>query len=106
MGSVYEYFPNKESIFAALLLRWNEQRWQSFLEARDEGHEDTLEATIRATIRARIRAARINPALNRALRRGLPPKITDRQARDMHEVFLDVSRAALDRSRAASATRH
>jgi AcrR family transcriptional regulator len=27
VGSVYEYFPNKESIFAALTLRFNEERW-------------------------------------------------------------------------------
>jgi AcrR family transcriptional regulator len=29
IGSVFEYFPNKESIFAALMLRWNEERWLS-----------------------------------------------------------------------------
>jgi hypothetical protein len=27
----------KEAIFASLFLRWNEQRWQVFLNARDDG---------------------------------------------------------------------
>ena len=33
IGSVYEYFPNKEAIFAAVMLRWNEQRSRIMLGA-------------------------------------------------------------------------
>ena len=101
IGSVYEYFPNKEAVFASLLLRWNEQRWQAFLDARnDEVDEEgaiSLEGAIRATVRARIEAARINPRLNDALRRELPPKITDDQARQMHDVFLETTLETLER---------
>jgi AcrR family transcriptional regulator len=101
VGSVYEYFPNKEAIFASLVLRWNEQRWQAFLDARNDGtYEEAavgLEGAIRATVRARIEAARINPKLNDALRRVLPPKITDDQARQMHDVFLEATVDTLKR---------
>ena len=66
VGSVYEYFPNKEAIFASLLLRWNEERWRVFTETLGNGVGDNLEQTIRNTIRARIQATRIDPALNTA----------------------------------------
>ena len=45
----------------------------------------------------RIEAARINPKLNDALRRELPPKITDDQARQMHDVFLEATVDTLKR---------
>ena len=54
VGSVYEYFPNKEAIFASLQLRWNEQRWQVFQEARGTGEPESLEDAIRGTVRARM----------------------------------------------------
>ncbi len=68
IGSVYEYFPNKESVFAALTLRWNEQRWevvqalQGALQpsalAEDQRAEDEsgVAARIRVVVRARIAA--------------------------------------------------
>ncbi len=95
IGSVYEYFPNKEAIFASLLLRWNEQRWQVFVEARGEDEPASLEDSIRQTIRARLQAARLDPALNTALRRELPLKITQHQAREKHDEFLEVGVSAL-----------
>jgi len=95
VGSVYEYFPKKEAIFASLLLRWNEERWKVFSDARNNNDVDGLESSIRNTVRARILATRINPALNTALRRELPASVTEEQARQIHDEFLETAVATL-----------
>ena len=53
IGSVYEYFPNKESIFAALMLRFNGERWAALRANQIEEETICLAAAVRATVRAR-----------------------------------------------------
>ena len=67
VGTLYEYFPNKDSVFAALQRRWNEQRWALFEDARKIKPNDDLETVLRKTIHARIEATKLNPQLNSAL---------------------------------------
>lgn len=107
IGSVYEYFPNKESIFAALVLRWNEQRWevvqslqgelQASALAEDPGAEGEpgLAARVRAVVHARIAATRLNPQLNTALNREVPNHVTEQQDKRIYDEFIRVSVAAL-----------
>jgi AcrR family transcriptional regulator len=95
IGSVYEYFPNKESIFAALTLRWNEQRWAVFQTDRVAEFEPDLEGVIRGTVRARIAATRLNPRLNTALNLEVPHHVTQDQAKTLHDEFLEVTVATL-----------
>lgn len=90
IGSIYEYFPNKESIFAALMLRWNEERWEVLSAFQDE-EVVGLEASVRATVRARIAATLLNPRLNSALNLEVPHHVTADQAKAMFEEFLRLS---------------
>jgi AcrR family transcriptional regulator len=96
IGSIYEYFPNKESIFAALMLRWNEERWVALSAVRGEDEEPGLEALVRQTVRARIAATLLNPKLNSALNLEVPHHITAVQAKEMFGEFLRVSVEKLD----------
>ena len=92
IGSIYEYFPNKEAIFAALMLRWNEERWvvlSAFLEKEEE--TAGLEASVRATVRARIAATLLNPELNTALNLEMPHHITAEPGKVMFEEFQRIS---------------
>ena len=90
IGSIYEYFPNKESIFAALMLRWNEERWE-VLSAFQDDEVLGLEASVRASVRARIAATLLNPRLNSALSLEVPHHVTADQGKAMFEVFLRLS---------------
>lgn len=99
IGSVYEYFPNKASIFAALILRWNEERWAVASDVQAEDEEPGLEALVRETVRARIAATQLNPRLNSALNLEVPHHITAVQAKEMFDVFLQVSVEKLERVR-------
>jgi len=88
VGTVYEYFPNKDAIFAALQQRWNHQRWAMFDDARQIGPEDDLETVLRQTIRARIAATNLNTKLNSLLIREVPASVTANQAMQLHDEFL------------------
>ncbi len=95
IGSVYEYFPNKESIFAALMLRFNEQRWTAFsaIQIEEELQEETfgLAATVRAAVRACIAATRLNPKLNTALNLEVPHHVSADQSNAIFNSFLRLS---------------
>jgi len=94
IGSIYEYFPNKESIFAALMLRFNEERWAVLTSLQSEkngGRTASLKASVRATVRARIAATLLNPRLNTALNLEVPRHVTADQANAIFEEFLRVS---------------
>ena len=95
IGSVYEYFPNKESIFAALMLRFNEERWTalSAIQTEEDLQEEDvgLAAMLRVTVRARIAATRLNPKLNSALNLEVPHHVSADQGKAMFKAFLRLS---------------
>jgi len=91
VGTIYEYFPNKDAIFAALQRRWNEQRWALFEESRQIELEDDLETVLRKTIHARIEATKLNPKLNSVLMRDVPASVTADQAEQLYDEFLATS---------------
>ncbi len=95
IGSLYEYFPNKEAIFAILNLRWNEERWSGFQAELASAPQDDLQTLIRSTVRARINATRRNPRLNSALRNLIPLSVTQPQARAIYEEFAEHTVRAL-----------
>ena len=81
VGSVYEYFPNKEAIYAALILNWNAERWEIFQQILGDAQDLDLDEGIRRTVRARIAATRLNPKLNTVLLQEVPGNVTADQAR-------------------------
>jgi len=100
VGTIYEYFPNKDAVYAALSLRWNDQRWSVFQASIVAAPDDNLQTALRATVRARIAATSIDAELNTALANEVPGKVTAHQAREIHDEFLEVSVANLTRFKA------
>lgn len=96
IGTLYEYFPNKEAVFATLSLRWNDQRWEMFQQEVAKNRGNTLDSVIRGTIRARIAATRLDSRLNTALRRDVPAAVTEQQAETILEEFIEPSVQALE----------
>lgn len=97
VGTLYEYFPNKDAVFAALQLRWNEQRWAVFEDAWLVDPKDGLETVLRKTIHARIKATNLDPLLNSKLLHDVPTSVTADQALAIHDQFLEASMLVLNR---------
>lgn len=67
VGSLYQYFPNKEALVAALHRRHAEQLLGVMAAAFEAGAGRSLGDTVRALIRAVIDAHLLDPALHRVL---------------------------------------
>lgn len=94
VGSVYEYFPNKASVFEALTIRWTKQKWQKFVSQLDADSVD-LADRIRQTIRARIAVSQINPQLDDALSSEVPLRITAPIANEAYKQMLAIGVSTL-----------
>lgn len=72
VGSLYQYFPNKDSLIAALVKRHLQDVTRCLDEAFATADSSNLERAIRAMVRAGIAAHRIHPSLHKALVEQVP----------------------------------
>ncbi|HEY6879993.1 MAG TPA: TetR/AcrR family transcriptional regulator [Polyangiales bacterium] len=72
VGSVYQYFPNKESIVARLVERHAHDIVACIEAAAEQVADARPEEALRAMIRAAIEAHRIHPALHKVLSEQVP----------------------------------
>lgn len=72
IGSLYEYFPNKDAIVATLTKRLLEQRLEIIRSKLTELADAPLDRATREIIRALFHAKRIQPRLESALATGVP----------------------------------
>jgi AcrR family transcriptional regulator len=72
VGSLYQYFPNKESLVAALVDRHKAELVACVEAALAAAPEGDPRAAVRAFIRAGIDAHRIHPALHKVLAEQVP----------------------------------
>ncbi|MFT5083927.1 MAG: AcrR family transcriptional regulator [Lentisphaeria bacterium] len=64
IGTLYEYFPGNESIFAALRLRLNEQMFSVLVKEIGDIYTMPMKQAIEAIVQARISRMLANPTLH------------------------------------------
>jgi AcrR family transcriptional regulator len=72
VGSLYQYFPNKESLVAALLERHEEHMLAQLTEMTQQLEGASLEDAIRTYVRAMLAVHAEHPELHRVLTQQLP----------------------------------
>ena len=72
IGSLYQYFPNKEALIAALIERHADEIVTVVQQALDDPAHATLEDGLRALIRAGTTAHRLDPRLHKILHEQVP----------------------------------
>jgi AcrR family transcriptional regulator len=72
VGSLYQYFPNKEALVAALVARHNREMLDLLREALKEVASLDLATAIARIVRAAVDAHRVDPALHRVLDEQVP----------------------------------
>lgn len=103
VGSLYQYFPNKEAVVAALIERHFEEQANVLQKHLGEVHTLPIPDAVRLVVTGIIEAKRINPKLHRVLREQVPrlgrlDRILDLGAR-MEDLILTQLRSRADELR-------
>jgi len=72
IGSLYQYFPSKEALVAALIDRHNRQVMQAVQGELAEALNQSMEEAVRMLVSVAVKAHRIDPKLHRALTEQIP----------------------------------
>jgi len=72
IGSLYQYFPSKEALVAALIDRHNRQVMQAVQGELAEALNQSMEEAVRRLVSVAVKAHRIDPKLHRALTEQIP----------------------------------
>jgi len=72
IGSLYQYFPNKEALVATLVARHNREMLQLLRDALEKVASRDLATTMRELVRATVDAHLVDPALHRIFAEQVP----------------------------------
>jgi AcrR family transcriptional regulator len=72
VGSLYQYFPNKEALVATLVARHNREMLQLLRDALEKVGSLDLETAMRELVRATVDAHLVDPALHRIFAEQVP----------------------------------
>lgn len=93
IGSVYEYFPGKDAIFACLRERLDQRSYDFVIERMQDVEGPTPAAFLRGVLEARIEAALEQPELQTLLREEIPASVFADQQEQVFERFDAAMRA-------------
>lgn len=96
IGSLYEYFPGKEAIFAALMRRLNAQMFTMMMSYIGDLNGLTAAKRIERVVEARVKSVLIDTKLYAALKDQIPHAVTVDQTDHFIEEFQAVSVAFLN----------
>ncbi len=87
IGSVYQYFPNKEAIYEALVER-HLREMERITESKLVGHEaGSLDERVRALVEAMVAAHAVEPELHALLLAQVPQRADAERGERLREVF-------------------
>ena len=72
VGSLYQYFPSKEALVAALIDRHNRQVMQAIQGELADALKLSMEEAVRRLVSIAVKAHRVDPKLHRALTEQIP----------------------------------
>jgi AcrR family transcriptional regulator len=72
VGSLYQYFPSKEALVAALIDRHNQEVMQAVQGELAEAANSPIEQAVRKLVAVAVKAHRIDPKLHRVLSEQIP----------------------------------
>ncbi len=98
IGSLYEYFPNKDAILASLRQRQHDRMQGLMSAALAEVLELPLRAAVRRTIEVMVEAHSVDPALQAALMWQVPDHVSGPSPSIEHH-FVELTRAYLEAHR-------
>jgi len=103
IGSLYQYFPSKEAVVAALIERHTEELFQVVLNAMLKVSERPIEIGARELIAAAIDAHRVDPKLHRVLAEEVPRigrleniDAVEKRGRTLIRGYLEAHRSEID----------
>lgn len=101
VGSLYQYFPSKEALVAAVVVRHQRALMQVVRNAMAEADALPVEQAVRRLVAAAIEAHRVDPKLHRVLAEQLPRSgaledvdVFNREAYDLFRAYLEAHRDA------------
>jgi AcrR family transcriptional regulator len=102
IGSLYQYFPSKEALVAAVIDRHTRETMERIRESLMKVAMQPLEEAIRELVKLGIEAHRVNPELHRVLSEQIPRvgrlanvQAMDREAFVLVQAYLDAHRDEL-----------
>lgn len=90
IGSLYQYFPNKESLLLALAEDYANQMLSLAQEHLEDVGDRSIPEVIQQIVKAAVAAQRVNPKLHRVLHEQVP------QSEVMHEVMQQLDPAKME----------
>jgi AcrR family transcriptional regulator len=102
IGSLYQYFPSKEALVAAVIERHKQDMMQLFRESLAKAMSRPIEAAVRELVTVMIEAHRVDPRLHRVLVEEVPRagrlevEAFDREACTLVRAYLETHRSELD----------
>ncbi len=95
IGSLYEYFPGKESIFAKLRQRLNERMFKVLVNSIGDLSRISFSDAIDQIVQARIDEVLVDPALHFILKDKIPASITIEESNRVIQTVYDTCIRAL-----------
>jgi len=86
VGSLYQYFPNKDALVSALRARHGEQMMAVILRALTKAMDATLTDALTGLVEATVEAHRVDADLHRVLEQ----QLGDMDMDDLHDEYVDV----------------
>ncbi|MEP6877046.1 MAG: TetR/AcrR family transcriptional regulator [Burkholderiales bacterium] len=86
VGSLYQYFPNKEALVSALRARHGDQMMAVIRHALNKAMDATLIDALTGLIEATVEAHRVDADLHRVLEQ----QLGDMDMNDLHDKYVDV----------------